>query len=324
VSFLRVSTRAPAKAGVFICALFCLLLAGCATPQLQNLQQDWPSGLPEQAQIQNVPFVAQDDYQCGPAALAMVAQHAGVSQPLATWVEQVYLPARQGSLQPEMLAAARRAGLPAYVIAPRLHDLLREVAAGNPVLVLQNLSLPVAPVWHYAVVIGYDVQAQSITLHSARTQAMVMPISTFERTWARGSHWAMLALAPSRLPATAQADAFVASAAAMERVRMADANLAYQTALARWPTHRIAMLGLGNSAYALKQLPQAAKAYQSAVNAYPDFADAWHNLAQVQSELGQAGAALQAAQRAVQLGGPRVAQYQALAQRLRGLSAPAP
>jgi hypothetical protein len=36
---------------------------------------------------------------------------------------------------------------------------LREVAAGNPVLVLQNLSFAWAPVWHYAVVMGYDADA---------------------------------------------------------------------------------------------------------------------------------------------------------------------
>jgi tetratricopeptide (TPR) repeat protein len=308
--------RAPAFAGVFVYALAALLV-GCATPQWQNLERNLPADVPQQALLDKVPFVAQDEYQCGPAALAMVAQHAGVHQALATWVEQVYLPARQGSLQPEMLASARRAGLLAYVLAPRLPDLLREVAAGNPVLVLQNLSLPLAPVWHYAVVVGYNAQAQSITLHSARTPAMEMPISTFERTWARGEHWAMLALPPSQLPATAQADAWVASAAALERVRAKEAQVAYQTALARWPTHRIAMLGLGNSAYKNQQFAEAMVAYKNTVQTHPDFADAWHNLAQVLSEQGQRPEALTAVQRAVQLGGPRLAHYQALVQRLQ-------
>ena len=60
-------------------------------------------------------------------------------------VEQVYLPQREGSLQAEMLAAPRRHGLVSYPLAPRLADLLKEVAAGTPVIVLQNLTFSFAP-----------------------------------------------------------------------------------------------------------------------------------------------------------------------------------
>lgn len=45
-----------------------------------------------------------------------------------------------------MLVASRRNGLPAYPLKPKLEAVLREVAAGNPVLVFQNLSLPIYPV----------------------------------------------------------------------------------------------------------------------------------------------------------------------------------
>jgi tetratricopeptide (TPR) repeat protein len=293
-----------------------LSLAGCATrmPQTAALQTAWPADLPRQAQIAAVPFIAQEDYQCGPAALAMVAQHAGVEQSLATWVQQVYLPARQGSLQSEMLAASRRSGLPAYMLAPRLDALLREVAAGNPVLVLQNLAFSFSPVWHYAVVIGFDAAQGSVTLHSGRTEKLQMPLTTFERTWARADHWAMLALPPQRLPATAQADAYVASVVALERVQPAAAQTAYATALRAWPSHRIALLGAGNSAYTLGQKEAAAQAYRAATQAYPQDGDAWNNLAQVLMEQGHYAQALQAVQRAVAIGGARMTQYQALEQ----------
>ena len=54
--------------------------------------------------------------------------------------DEVDIPGRKGSLQVEMLAGARRNGLLAYVLAPELKDVLAEVAAGNPVVVLQNLG----------------------------------------------------------------------------------------------------------------------------------------------------------------------------------------
>jgi tetratricopeptide (TPR) repeat protein len=139
-----------------------------------------------------------------------------------------------------------------------------------------------------------------------------MPLTTFERTWARASQWAMVALPPQRLPATATADAYVAAVVALERVQPAAAQTAYATALQAWPTHRVALLGAGNSAYALGQREAAAQAYLRTTQAHPQDADAWNNLAQTLLDLGQHSAALQAAQRAVTIGGRRVAQYHAL------------
>ena len=311
----------PAFAGVLFLALrraFFLVamvwVAGCATPtaQLAALTAQWPADLPSHAQIENLPFIAQEDYQCGPAALAMVAGHAGVERDIAIWVQQVYLPGRQGALQGEMLVASRRNGLPGYVIDPRIDELLREVAAGNPVVVLQNLAFAWSPVWHYAVVTGFDRAQGSITLHSGRTENMRMSLTTFERTWARADRWAMVALPAQRLPATAQADAFVAAVVALERVQPGAAQTAYATALKAWPTHRIALLGAGNSAYAMGQLDRAAEAYRTLVAAHPQDGDGWNNLAQVLLDQGQRQAALEAAKQAVSAAGPRLDKYRAL------------
>ena len=300
--------RAPAVAGVFVC----LLLSACATPQVSQLEQQWPAGLPATAMIENVPFFPQEQYQCGPAALAMVAQAAGVQVQPDELTDQVYLPGRQGSLQVEMLAASRRQGLLPYPLAPRLGDLLREVAAGNPVLVLQNLTFSFAPLWHYAVVIGFDRARNTITLHSGVTERLEMSLFTFERTWARGDSWSMVVLPPARLPVTAEADAYADAAAALERIQPAAAQTAYATALKTWPGHRAALLGAGNTAYTLGQLDRAIAAYQAATRRQPDFADAWNNLAQVLFERGRRKDAAAAIARAVALGGPRLARYRGL------------
>lgn len=301
----RSRLASPAVAGVFICAV----LAGCAAPQTAHLASQWPPTLPARAELVNTPFIPQDDYECGPAALAMVLQAAGLHVTAEELVAQVYLPGRKGSLQVEILAAARRNGLPAYPLEPALDAVLQEVAAGNPVLVFQNLSLPVYPVWHYAVVIGYDRERRELLLHSGRTPRQTLSLDTFERTWARGKHWSMVALSPSRLPATAQDEAFTRSVAALERVDPKAARTAYTTALQRWPLHRALMLGSGNTAYALGDLPSAQSAYEAAVHAHPDFADAWNNLAQVLLDQGNRPGAAQAIARAVTVGGPRLPQY---------------
>src|SRR3546814_16245640 len=80
-----------------------------------------------------------------------------------------------------------------------LDALLAEIAAGNPVLVFQNLALDWWPQWHFAVAIGYDLDRRVLILHSGTTERLETPLDAFERTWARSGHWALLTLPPGRL-----------------------------------------------------------------------------------------------------------------------------
>lgn len=309
---VRRKATTPASAGVvlFIVAFLVLAVAGCVTPQVAELHGSRDSSLSERAEITAVPFFPQTQYQCGPAALATVLVHSGIATSPDALVKQVYIPGREGSLQAEMLASARRHGLVAYPLAPRLADLLKEVAAGHPVIVLQNLSFGFAPVWHYAVVVGYDLARDEIVLRSGVTQRLAVTLSNFERTWARSRHWAMLPLPPERLPVTAGADAYVSAVAALERIDAANARLAYEVALKRWPGHPLAGLGLGNAAYRMRDLKTAESAYRRTALAHPRSGDAWNNLAQVLLDQGRKSEAREAALRAVGLGGPRLATYE--------------
>ncbi len=302
--------RAPVLTGVFVSVA--LLLGGCATPQMVALGDHWPVNLATSVELGSVPFFPQEDFECGPAALAMVAAAAGVKVLPEELVEQVYLPARKGSLQVEMMAAGRRQGLLAYPLRPRLEDLLREVAAGHPVLVFQNLAFSFYPVWHYAVVIGFDRQHNILLLRSGRTERLEMSLFTFERTWARGQYWSMVALLPSRLPTTAEPEVYAVAAAALEHVNPRAAQIAYAAALQRWPQDSGALLGAGNTAYALGQPAVAIDAYRAAVSLRPDFAEAWNNLAQVLLEQGKRNEASQAIAKAVALGGVRLPRYREL------------
>ena len=311
--------ESPASAGFFLSvALLCLTLSGCAhTPLWDALDRSWPADIPKSHEITQVPFFPQEDFQCGPAALAMAARVSGADVLPDALTPQVYLPGRRGSLQAEMKATGRRLGLLAYPLQPSLESLVREVAAGHPVIVLQNLTLSSSrPVWHYAVVIGYDLPRATLLLHSGKTERMKMFMPTFERTWAAGEHWAIMLLRPGVLPAGATPDDYAAEAAALERVSPAAARTAYLRGLERWPTNRASLLGAGNSSYALGDLPAAAEAYSAATRAHPDFADAWNNLAQVLYEQHRLDVAGTAIARAVALGGPRLARYQALEARI--------
>jgi tetratricopeptide (TPR) repeat protein len=280
-------------------------LSGCAATQTTALLSTPRADLPRQSELKATPFIAQERYQCGPAALAMALQSAGFAVDADTLVPQVYLPQREGSLQVEMIAAGRRNGAVSMTIPPRMDALITELAAGNPVLVMQNLSLPIAPKWHYAVAIGYDVDRRDIILRSGTTERLVMPLSTFEHTWARSGYWGMVTLAPGRLPASAEEATVVDALVAFEKTsRPGAARTTYALAARRWPDNLTLALGLGNTAYAAGDKPAAADAFQGASERHPDSGAARNNLAVVLMEMGQLKAARAAAEQALALGGP--------------------
>ena len=292
--------NARLAAGVF----FALVLAGCASiaPQTAHLRESFPAGMPERVELTEVPFFPQSEYQCGPAALATVLAASGAKVTPDELVPQVYLPERKGSLQVEMLAAARRHGMVSYQLAPRFADMLREIAAGNPVVVLQNLGFKDG--WHYAVAMGYDYDWGKVYLRSGETKRSVMAFALHEFVWMRSGYWAMVALPPDRIPATAEEERFLSAVAALERVDPNSARTAYTTFLKRWPENVNAAVGLANTHHALGELKQAETVLRTAAGQHPDSVIVLNNLAQTLSDQGRDAEALPVIERAAALGGP--------------------
>ena len=281
-------------------------LAACATPPMPQLGR---SGLPTQAEVASVPFHPQTENHCAPAALATVLGWSGVPAGPEQVAGQVLTPGRAGSLGHDLVAAARRADRLAVPVQG-LEPLLAELAAGHPVLVLQNLGLDWYPQWHYAVAIGYDLQASTLTLRSGEEARQVIPLATFARTWQRAEQWALVVLPAGALPATADATSVLHAAAGLEQAgRYEAAVAAYAAALGRWPDSLAALIGLGNARYAAGELAGAEAAFRTAVSFHPQEATAWNNLAHVLAEKGDLGEAAVAAKRAVDLGGRDAAVY---------------
>ena len=239
-----------------------------------------------------MPFFPQSDYQCGPAALATVLTHGGVPVTPDPLVSQVFLPARQGSLQIEMLAAPRRYGRVSYPLARRYSDLLREVAAGNPVIVLQDVGLLFTQ-WHYAVVNGFDYPSGTVYLRSGTQPRQEMPFTAFERSWMEGGYWAMVVTPPERIPVTATEDGWLAAVLAMARVDTGDAaTRAYAAALKRWPDNLPAAIGLANQYHSRGALADAAAVLREARRRHPQSVIVINNLAQTLSDQGRQAEAL--------------------------------
>jgi tetratricopeptide repeat protein len=260
-------------------------LAGCAaSPPLAN---GLPPGMPRALELHDTPFFPQEEFQCGPAALATVLGASGVQVQPDALAPQVFLPKRHGSLQSELIGSARRHGRLAYLLPGTGQALLEELVEGRPVLLLQNLGVKQIPIWHYAVLVGYDTDRNVALLRSGRDERKEIRWQRFARSWDRAGRWAMTTIAPGVIPAQAEAAHYLEAVAGIEAAgnRQA-AKLSYDSAIIRWPDEPMAWLGRGNIAYAEGDRAAAADVYARAATLAPSNAAIRNNLAQVLADAG--------------------------------------
>ncbi len=256
-----------------------------------------PAALAQPVELTATPFFPQTAYHCGPAALATALGAAGLPADPEVLATQVFLPARGGSLQVEMLAGARRGGAVATRLPGRVDALLAEVAAGTPVVLLQNLGLALAPVWHYAVLVGFDLGRGEVVLRSGTTAREFMSLATLEHTWMRAGGWAFVALPPGRWPAGATREAVIEAAVAAERsLPPGAAAQVYRSALARVGDDVTLWIGLGNTRHAGGDLAGAALAFRNAAERHAS-TPGWINLARTLAQQGDVEGARAAAVR---------------------------
>jgi len=300
---------ARTRASAALLAVVVLVSAGCAShgPVVEPLV----SGRHESSiELDGTPFFPQEQYQCGPAALATVLTASGVAVTPETLVPEVYLPGRRGSLQPELVATARRYDRVPYVLPPTAEALVATVAGGVPVLLLQKLGAGPVPGWHYAVLVGYDAPRDRFLLRSGTESRKEMSAAHFLVTWDRAGRWAMVALQPGVLPPAADFARYMEAVAGLEAVGRGDAAApAYAAAVRQWPAEPLPRLALANLAYARGDLAAAERGFREAAKLDPTDVAARNNRAEVLRQLGCGAAARREieAARTLAAGGPLAA-----------------
>ncbi len=297
VSIPRDAARAhePARIRLLVraalCVVFLLQCVGCAT-QLTGAS----------VQVAGVPYFAQTDLQCGPAALASLLAKAGLPQPVSTLSSWMFTPALGGSLQQDVIGAARRAGVVPVRVSGGLQALQNQLALGRPVLVLQNLGLRSWPHWHYAVVTALDVNADRVTVGGPIGTSEAVRAGAFLRAWSYADDWALVVLRPLEQPTGLLAEDYMLAMAALEAMNKLEAAASgYALGIVQWPGEMSLLIGAANVELARGNLNGAAGFFDQVVAAQPANVVALNNLAEVRRRQGRLAEASALAERALKL-----------------------
>jgi len=255
-------------------ALFLLgALSACATLP--------PPPAAEAVQLANVPAFAQDELQCGPAALASVLSASGLPTTPDALKADLFIPARQGSLQVELAAQARQRGRVPLLLSGSESALVEALRQGHPPLLLLNLGVRSYPLWHYAALTGYD-PVQGYTLNDGKAQPSEVPRARLLRQWQWAERWALTLHLPGEPPAYAEPAQWIAAAAPLQRSHPKAAEQAYRAAVQRWPDAALAWAALGEARFAAGDLAESATSLRKAAVLAPDDAAIANNLASVE------------------------------------------
>jgi hypothetical protein len=272
---------------------------GCATAPSSEPRLD-ASALAPTVELTDVPFFPQTRFQCGPAALATILAYEGLDVNADSLAPSVYVKGLKGSLQAELLAATRRRGLIPYVLEPTPSAVFAAVREGKPVLVLENLGLKRVPIWHYAVVVGFDAERQAVVLRSGKKRRRTERLNRFLKHVGGGDDWGFVALSPREPPPPmATADLYVRALAGAEPLLGTAADDAYAGALERWPRDPLVLFAAGSRALAERHYAEAVELYETLLGLEPHHAAARNNLANARAAQGCRSEGLRQAQAAL-------------------------
>ena len=172
---------------ISILMLTCLL-SGCATTTNIPLE--------DTRLIDNVPFFKQDDYQCGPSALASVINYWYTKKavPKNITVEEIvaaiYSPSARGILGIDLESYARKKGLQVKQYSGSIADIKESIDGGTPLILFVEYGFLFYQLNHFIVTKGYT--QEGIIVNSGRKENELIPNEELDKIWRKTGYWSLL------------------------------------------------------------------------------------------------------------------------------------
>jgi len=284
----------------FVLALS-LLVSGCFPPK----QADTTSLKNNDSAhyISGVPFIRQQRFFCGPAAIAVVEQFNGREVSQSEIAEQVFAKSIKATLTLDVHLYAKDQNLWSQQVATP-DGIKTWIRKGVPVLALMQVGPPIARQYHFIVLIGFDDSKRHFITHDAYLANRIISYRKFTKHWLRARRWALVMAPPERviwpLDAAGYNDLGVRFEAANQNKQ---ALTAYEKAIKAEPAKAVYHFNRANVLFKIVAATGLAKdslapivaSYRKALSLDPGFAHARNNLAYVLMLAGELDAALEEA-----------------------------
>lgn len=172
--------------------LICVCSACAAThPLLQVVDST-----PRDARVIDVPFFKQDDYQCGPSALATVVNYwyrktqSSKYLPHEEIIKEIYSPTARGTLTADIELYAGRLGFSVQQYSSSIDDLKAAVDREIPPIILVDYGFWVYEINHFMVVTGYT--EKGIILNTGRERNKIISNEELLGIWKKTGFWTLV------------------------------------------------------------------------------------------------------------------------------------
>jgi len=142
--------------------------------------------------IEGVPFFPQDEYMCGPAALASVIGYYGAPGGMDPVAGEVYSARLKGTLPMDLLIYAKEKGFEAKFFRGSMEALKESLERKEPLILFLNLGYEFYPVGHYVVAVGIDDASKVVYAHSGMKEHERFTMKELERSWSKTGYSTLL------------------------------------------------------------------------------------------------------------------------------------
>ena len=260
-----------------VSALFlATLLLGCANRPPVEISESF--NYPSNVDLSEVPFFPQQPLHCGPAALATVLVYYEKDVTPDSLAPFLFTPGAKGTYTVDMAASVRREGLIPLPAPSDLESLLALTAQGWPSIHLMNLGFAHLPKWHYAVLVGYDLEKGAVLMRSGRNKLRWYSFYHFQRSRALADNWSIVPAPLDRMPPLDNwLDAYNAIVD-FEQIHPEAAEAAWRTATSLYANQWQFPFAWGNRLWADNDSKSAEKAFRVGLTRAPQQPKLWNNL----------------------------------------------
>jgi len=140
--------------------------------------------------INSVPFFPSEDFQCGPASLAMILNFLGMKITVEEIAKEIYSKGAQGTADFDMIMFVQKKGFKSKYYSGSLEDIKEKIKANKPLIVMTDEGYWFYKKYHFMVVVGFD--SESVIVNSGTKMHEKINMEDFKKKWSKTSFWTLL------------------------------------------------------------------------------------------------------------------------------------